>query len=394
MATELVKATLNSTWTDVAGAAASQLGVQWQNIGGLPVGLAFSTSAPGATDPYVTLAPSATFQDNTGSAHVWAICFGGTSTISATLNPASGGGGGGDATAANQTLQITQETLTNTRLGDTAAPAAGTVNSRLGVINTTLGTPFQAGGSIANTTFAATQATASNLNAQVVGNVANGAADSGNGVKVAGIYSASGTLSNMTVGNRTDMQTDISGNLRALIVGTSGAPVATGTTSIQVRNSTSNSNAAPAIGPLATLGYVWNLTNTFPQLGDGNGTVSQPFALAANRWSYAAAAGGITNTTTAVTFIAAAGVGIRNYLASIQIQAGALGAATEIAIRDGAGGTVLWRGFISTAGLVNGINIPFESPLKGTANTLMEVVTLTASITGAVYFNAQGFAGA
>lgn len=39
----------------------------------------------------------------------------------------------------------------------------------LGAINTTLGTPFQAGGSVGNTTFGATQATAANLNATVVG---------------------------------------------------------------------------------------------------------------------------------------------------------------------------------------------------------------------------------
>ena len=43
-------------------------------------------------------------------------------------------------------------------------------SQRLTTINTTLGTPFQAGGSIGNTTFAATQATASALNATVVGN--------------------------------------------------------------------------------------------------------------------------------------------------------------------------------------------------------------------------------
>jgi hypothetical protein len=42
-------------------------------------------------------------------------------------------------------------------------------NQRLTTINTTLGTPFQAGGSIGNTTFAVTQATAANLNATVVG---------------------------------------------------------------------------------------------------------------------------------------------------------------------------------------------------------------------------------
>jgi hypothetical protein len=74
-------------------------------------------------------------------------------------------------------------------------------------------------------------------------------------------------------------------------------------------------------------------------------------------------------------------------------MAEALGAATEVAVRDGAGGTVLWRMKISTAGLLGGRDVVFDPPLRGTANTLLEVVTLTASVTGAVYFNAQGFVG-
>lgn len=90
--------------------------------------------------------------------------------------------GGGDATAANQVLQIAQETAFNTALGLMADAACATDNGtcstialikrgnqRLTTINTTLGTPFQAGGSIGNTTFAATQATAASLNATVVG---------------------------------------------------------------------------------------------------------------------------------------------------------------------------------------------------------------------------------
>ena len=69
-----------------------------------------------------------------------------------------GGGGGGDASAANQSTQITAANLTNTVLGAvTASPTANTISDRLKVINTTLGTPFQAGGSIGNTSFGATQ---------------------------------------------------------------------------------------------------------------------------------------------------------------------------------------------------------------------------------------------
>ena len=110
-----------------------------------------------------------------------------------------------------------------------------------------------------------------------------------------------------------------------------------------------------------------------------------------NEWVYAAASGGITNTTTAATLVAAQAAGVRNYLTSLQLSSDVLGAATEIAIRDGAGGTVLWRGKIGTAGIAGVSTIQFSDPLKSTAATLLEVVTLTASVTGGVYVNAQGY---
>lgn len=106
-------------------------------------------------------------------------------------------------------------------------------------------------------------------------------------------------------------------------------------------------------------------------------------------WSYAAAEGGIDNTTTAVTFKAAAGAGNRNYITDIQVSHATLGAVTELAVRDGAGGTVLWRMTLNTVANEN-ISVHFSTPLVGTANTLLEVVTLTA-VSGDVLFNAQGF---
>ena len=48
-------------------------------------------------------------------------------------------------------------------------PTGAATSALQTTINTTLGSPFQAGGSIGNTTFAATQATAASLNATVVG---------------------------------------------------------------------------------------------------------------------------------------------------------------------------------------------------------------------------------
>lgn len=128
--------------------------------------------------------------------------------------------------------------------------------------------------------------------------------------------------------------------------------------------------------------------------GDANGLVAKPYSIAANDWKYAAATGGISNTTTAVTIKAAAGASIKNYITCLQLSSDPLGAATELAIRDGAAGTVLWRMKIGTAGIVNGLTVNFPTPLVGTANTLLEVITLSTSLTGGVFVNAQGFTAA
>lgn len=119
--------------------------------------------------------------------------------------------------------------------------------------------------------------------------------------------------------------------------------------------------------------------------------VQKPYSIPEADWSYVAASGGISNSTTAVTIAAAAGAGLRNYITGIQLSSDTLGAATEIAVRDGAAGTVIWRAKLTTAGVSGGDTFMFPSPLKSTANTLLEVVTLTASVTGGVYFNAQGY---
>lgn len=109
-------------------------------------------------------------------------------------------------------------------------------------------------------------------------------------------------------------------------------------------------------------------------------------------WQYAAAASGIANTTTAVTIKGAAGSGKHNYISALQIMWEALTNATEVAIRDGAGGAVLWRTKIpATAAGRDSFALPV--PIKGSANQLLEVVTLSASGAGAVYVNAQGFVG-
>lgn len=107
-------------------------------------------------------------------------------------------------------------------------------------------------------------------------------------------------------------------------------------------------------------------------------------------WAYAAAGSGIANTTTAVTVKAAAGAGLKNYVTGLQLSHATLGGATEFAIRDGAGGTVLYRATLATTANENVTQL-FDPPLVGSVNTLVEIVTLTG-VTGGVYCNLQGYA--
>lgn len=117
-------------------------------------------------------------------------------------------------------------------------------------------------------------------------------------------------------------------------------------------------------------------------------------AAPATMWGYAPPSGGLSNTTAAVTIKAAGSAGIRNYISAIQIMAEALTAATELVIRDGAGGTVLWRTKIGVGGLTGGASVALPRPIRGSVATLVEMATLTATITGAVYVNVQGYQAA
>lgn len=133
----------------------------------------------------------------------------------------------------------------------------------------------------------------------------------------------------------------------------------------------------------------------------GNGQVVRPIgtvdgklivrnhSIPENEWKYAAASGGIVNTTTPVTLAAAAGAGLSAYITSMQIRAQALGNATEIVLLDGLA-AVYWRSEIGTAGLPL-TEIVFEDPIKLIANSSLTFATVTASGTGAVYVNAQGY---
>lgn len=229
----------------------------------------------------------------------------------------------------------------------------------------------------------------------VVGNVAHDAVNSGNPVGMGG-YASDTRPTDVAVGDRVNAWMSLAGQHQVAGVAGTAADGVSNTQIVSFSNTT-----VGAIRPAYSAGSVYNgvataasSAGTWDRVkGDVNGQVAQLHAMTGSRWSYAAATGGITNTTTAVQIAASAGGSLRNYVTGVQLSADALGAATEVAIRDGAGGTVLLRVKIGTAGIVGAQNLTFDSPLKGSAATLLEVVTLTATVTGGVYVNVQGFTG-
>lgn len=185
----------------------------------------------------------------------------------------------------------------------------------------------------------------------------------------------SGTVN--VVGNL--LNTAVTTSLVALCVGTAGEGVAaTGlpvTIGAEARTSSKTSvTNGQVVRPIAT--------------ADGR-LVVRPHSIPENEWAYAPPSGGLVNSTTAVVVKAAAGANIRNYITSVQVMAEALTNATELTIENG-DGTVLWRTKIPTTGLPI-VPIRFDDPIKGTANASLQIRTVTASGTGAVYFNAQGY---
>ena len=221
---------------------------------------------------------------------------------------------------------------------------------------------------------------------QVQGNVASGAADSGNPVKVGCVYNAAAPT--VASGQRVDCQASTRGSLNVSIKDdTNGFPASFALLNAAVSQS--------SYAGLVNIGVVYGFdgTNLARVPGDTSGLVVQK-GLSSTAWTYASGTAGIlSNTTAAVTFKAAAGASIRNYIDSCQINTTAFGSASPLAFRDGAGGTVIFALNVPSAGFLNPVSIVFETPLKSTANTLLEVVTTTANVSGTAYVNCQGHTG-
>lgn len=92
------------------------------------------------------------------------------------------------------------------------------------------------------------------------GNVGSGAADSGNPVKVAGVFNS--TLPTVTNGQRSELQTDSRGNLRAAIVVSSATAtngLALSSTGWAVNNDGHGTNRMLAVGNYVCNGASWDM---------------------------------------------------------------------------------------------------------------------------------------
>ncbi len=148
--------------------------------------------------------------------------------------------------------------------------------------------------------------------------------------------------------------------------GAGTGPVAIG---LECRTSSKTSVAnSTLVRPIATVdGRLITRLNSIPE----------------NEWQYAAASGGITNTTD-VVLQAAAGSGIKNYLTGLSV-ANASATATEVVVKDGS--TVIWRMYLAANAPIQGIK--FVTPLQSTANTALNVACITTGTQ--TYVNAQGY---
>jgi hypothetical protein len=112
--------------------------------------------------------------------------------------------------------------------------------------------------------------------------------------------------------------------------------------------------------------------------------VTLPYAIPASTWSYATATAGVTDTADDEAKAAGA-AGVRHYITSVQVINGHATVATEVVIKDGA--TVLWRGWAEAVG--GGVSAKFDPPLRGTAATAVNVANITTG--SKTYFNLQGY---
>lgn len=84
----------------------------------------------------------------------------------------------------------------------------------------------------------------------------------------------------------------------------------------------------------------------------------------------------MTGTTdTAVTGMGAQGAGVRNYITGCVVSNSHATVGTDVVLKDGSGGSVLWT--FPAAAAYGGSTFPFPTPIKTTANTALYAANIT-----------------
>ena len=349
-----------------------------RGVPGVPVTL--NSSTPAAT-PTSTVIPAVVVTDEAGNLL-------GTAANPLIVNSPSGG----EAVTIADGADVAEGATNATAYTDATGAAAGTLvglNKGKYVLTAAMSAKLPASLGIKTAAASLSVAPASDANFVTIGNVASGAADSLAPVKVGGKYNLTNIV--LTDGQRGDLQLSSGGALLTVAGGISGLAFITTTTNSDTVAVVSGSNR---VAEVASINYGFDGTQMVRLRGDTNGLVTQS-SLTANRIYYNSGSAVIlSNTTTAVTMFSAAGSGVRNYLSTLQLASDTLGAATFVEVRDGAGGTILFTAKVQTTGLAAIQSLRFDPPLKGTANTLMEIVTTVATVTGGFTVSAQGYQGA
>lgn len=278
---------------------------------------------------------------------------------SATTQPVSG-------TVAITSATLLTEADFDTKVGSLTESAPGTdtassglngrlqrIAQRLTSLITALGTPFQAGGSIGNTTFASTQSGTWTVQP---GNTANTTAWKVDGSAVTQPVSMA---TNTPLGTVAHDSAD------------SGAPIKTGGRAVSAE-----------ITPVTT----GDRTDSIHDLAGKQ--VVMPYANNENFVS-----GAITTAmtgTTSTSLVAAPGASLRNYITTIVVSNAHATVGTDVAIQDGSGGTTLMT--IPAAAVYGGAVINLPVPLRQpTTNTAIYCANVTTGASTKV--SAVGYKG-
>lgn len=184
-----------------------------------------------------------------------------------------------DGSATTQPVSGTVTANLGTIAGVSTEATLSTLNGKVTACNTgavTISAALPAGANAIGTV-TAVQSTASNLNGQMVGNVASAASDSGNPVKVAGVYNSSAPT--FTNGQRADLQVNSNGSLNStlstLLSGENQAASVFSCAILPISGSTYSATINTDFGTVVTLRVKNGAGNLFSLNGHNNNAATR-----------------------------------------------------------------------------------------------------------------------